>query len=240
MIGWNFLRTLHLVLKHFWIRLTTKNLTPFLWLRNVKFLPSEISVPESFPGSHLLQPETVINLHKHPACHSEKRAKPMFYGIECQFASSFRDATPNLTSPISFGPSPFTRRGFSILALLHKQQEPWKHPKMKTDCAWLTIGINMQQQYTVWRIIHPNSSSTCGLVAFQTDSMQKTYTFPLCRASAFLFCNSPFTNGPTTRRSRNLRACDKSAAAFFRRSADGSCKYGNPGGWKHWLQSYSL
>ena len=174
MIGWNLLRTLHLVLKYFWIRLTTKNLTPFLWLRNVKFLPSEISVPESFPGSHLLQPETVINLHKHPACHSEKRAKPMFYGIECQFASSFRDWTPNLTSPISFGPSPFTRRGFSILALLHKQQEPWKHP------------------------------------------------------------------GPTTRRSRNLRACDKSAAAFFRSSADGSCKHGNPGGWKHWLQSYSL
>ena len=98
----------------------------------------------------------------------------------------------------------------------------------------------MQQQYTVWRIIHPNSSSTCGLVASQKDSMQKIYTFPLCRASAFLFCNSPFTNGPTTRRSRNLRACDKSAAAFFRSSADGSCKHGNPGGWKHWLQSYSI
>ena len=40
---------------------------------------------------------------------------------------------------------------------------------------------------------------------------------------------------------RNLRACDKSSAAFFRRSADGSCKHGNPdGGWKYWLPSYSL
>ena len=29
-----------------------------------------------------------------------------------------------------------------------------------------------------------------------------------------------------------LCACDKSSAAFFRRSADGSCKHGNPGGRK--------
>ena len=42
---------------------------------------------------------------------------------------------------------------------------------------------------------HCNSSSTCGLVAFQNDSMQKLYTFQLCCASAFLFA---FLSTPTT------------------------------------------
>ena len=46
----------------------------------------------------------------------------------------------------------------------------------------------------------------------------------LCFCFAFL----PSRTVPQpTRRSRNLRACDKSFAAFFRRSADGSCKHGN-------------
>ena len=36
---------------------------------------------------------------------------------------------------------------------------------------------------------------------------------------------------------RNLRACDKSSAAFFRRSADGSCKHGTPGPSRFTLQN---
>ena len=120
-----------------------QTLTPFLWLHNVTFLPSGISLPESFPRSHLLRPEAMIIQRKHPACHSDWQAKQLRYGFECQFAISFPDTTPNLTSPISFGLSPFTSRRFSILALLRKQQEPWKHPPVKTDCAQLTNRIDM-------------------------------------------------------------------------------------------------
>ena len=93
-----------------------------------------------------------------------------FMELTCQFASSFpRLSTQSYLSHLHLPISLHQKGVFLSLALLHKQQEPWKHP------------------------------------------------------------------GPTTRRSRNLRACDKSAAAFFRSSADGSCKHGNPGGWKHWL-----
>ena len=38
-------------------------LTPFLWLHNVTFLPSGISLPESFPRSHSLQPEAMLLRH---------------------------------------------------------------------------------------------------------------------------------------------------------------------------------
>ena len=36
----------------------------------ITFLPSGISLPESFPRSHSLQPEAMLLRHKHPACHS--------------------------------------------------------------------------------------------------------------------------------------------------------------------------
>ena len=90
----------------------------------------------------------------------------------------------------------------------------------------------MQQHYTL-----ENHASTWILYSWHLvalpkgsiKSIQQIYTFHhmsmmLCFCFAFL----PSRTVPQpTRRSRNLRACDKSSAAFFRRSADGSCKHGN-------------
>ena len=47
-----------------------------------------------------------------PACHSDKRAKPMFYGIECQFASSFsRLNKPILPLPSQLGAISLHQKG---------------------------------------------------------------------------------------------------------------------------------
>ena len=103
---------------------------------------------------------------------------------------------------------------------------------METNCAYSILFESTCNNNTRYIIMRPKGSCNRGPSERFNDQCNKsTYTFHhmsmmLCFCFAFL----DLLAQPKKKRSRNLRACDKSAAAFFRRSADGSCKHGNPEG----------
>ena len=113
-----------------------------------------------------------------------------FVNLSVNPLSVFLTTRPILPQPAHLSYLPFPEWGFLFLSLLHRQQEPWKHPKWKGTVPNQLSGWTCNNN-THSKIMRPHGSCTRGpsqtIQWSQCDKSTHFITCPWCCASVLHF-----------------------------------------------------